>query len=129
MLKNKEYKNTNIVYENIEGMIIPFITCENNDIESIQGLQDVLIDGVFSKNGIGYISNENHLIYFNSNRFVVWVNNRGFIHMVLTSGKYGEHYVIHKTKNTIDPKKDGFWDNKELINSCINVINKNNIYN
>lgn len=125
---NKDYGSNKIEYRVVEGVTVPLITSENTEATNISKLQSLMIDGVFSKGSSGYIPNENHLIFFNGRRFVVWVNSKGFIHMVLTESINGDHYRIHKTKNTLDYVKDSGYDSRRLISSSINVIEKRNIY-
>jgi hypothetical protein len=130
MLKeNRNYGKNSVDFINIEEVTVPVITSTENTTENIKLLQDLLIDAVFCKNGYGYKTNENHLIYFNNHRFVIWINSKGFIHMVNTEKKYGDHYRLHKKNNTMDYVKDTFLDSLELIQNCINVQEKTNIYN
>lgn len=128
--KGFNYGANDIDYFNTaDGITLPVIESKSYDADNISKLQSLLIDGVFSEGGLGYYSNKNHLVFFNSLRCVVWVNSRGFIHIVEVEKRLsGGHYRIHKTKNTMDVVKDNFYDSRKLIDSCENVIAKKNIY-
>ena len=129
MLKNTvDYKKNKIEFMEIEDITVPMIESVENTEENIKALSFLLIDGVLCGKNNGYKTNEKHLIYFNGTRTVIWINIKGFIHMVTTEKKYGEHYRIHPKKNIIENINDGFYNSKELINNCINVQEKYNIY-
>ena len=110
-------------YSLVENIgVIPCIEMTNRDLRAVHSL---FIKNIFNKGGKGYTTNEKHLVQFNDNLIITWINNKDFIHMIMDD----RHYRIDLKKNDLVVADSYYYNMKNIIkNDCINFNNKTNIY-
>lgn len=112
-----------VAYEVVENVgVIPVIMFNERNFNKVY---DILINNVFNEGGKGYFTNRKHLVQFNDNLIITWVNNKDFIHLIMDN----THYRIDLKKNTLALADSYHYNMKNIIKGeCVNYKNISNIY-
>ena len=112
----------NIVYEVVENFgVVPVITCSEQKTPA--QLHEFLKDNVFNEGERGcYRTDRKHLIDFNDNLMIVWINSRRFTHIIVDD----RHYRIDLRKNDMVIADNYYYNFKSIVkNDCVNYKNLN----
>lgn len=117
--------NNNIIieYHKQGNSYIPCIETQNKNFKDIYVF---FKENIFNKGRKGcYFTNEKHLVLFNDNLIVTWINSKNFIHIIIDNS----HYRIDLKNNNLVLADSNYWNLKQIIkNDCVNYNNNTNIY-
>ncbi|MBQ8997788.1 MAG: hypothetical protein IJ086_03720 [Clostridium sp.] len=112
-----------VSYEVVESIeVIPVIMLNEANFNKVY---NILINNVFNEGGKGYFTNRKHLVEFNGNLIITWINNKDFIHLIMDNS----HYRIDLKKNSLVVADSYHYNMKKIIkDECVNCKSTSNIY-